>query len=46
MLKNSYRVPFDAKILVLIEEESDIQELALLGIDGVIFSSAIVKINS
>jgi hypothetical protein len=37
---------FDAKILVLIEDESEIEELALLGVDGVIFSSAIVKINS
>jgi len=37
---------FDAKILVSIEEESEIEEMALLGIDGVIFSSAIIKINS
>ena len=37
---------FDAKILVSIEEESEIEEMALLGIDGVIFSNAIVKINS
>ena len=37
---------FDAKILVLIEEESEIENLALLGVDGIIFSSAIVKINS
>lgn len=37
---------FDAKILVLIEEESNIEELALLGIDGVIFSNAIVKVNA
>jgi len=37
---------FDAKILVVIEEESEIEELALLGIDGVIFSNAIIKINS
>ena len=37
---------FDAKILVLIEEEDEIEEFALLGIDGVIFSSAIIKINS
>ncbi|MBN2815357.1 MAG: hypothetical protein JXQ67_01640 [Campylobacterales bacterium] len=36
----------DAKILVRIEEEEEIEELAILGIDGVIFSSAIVKINS
>ena len=37
---------FDAKILVLIENEDEIEELALLGVDGVIFSSAIIKINS
>jgi hypothetical protein len=37
---------FDAKILVLIEDEDEIEEMALLGIDGVIFSTAIIKINS
>lgn len=37
---------FDAKILALIEEEDEIEELALLGVDGVIFSGAIVKISS
>ncbi|MFT5659442.1 MAG: hypothetical protein ACI9TV_000058 [Sulfurimonas sp.] len=37
---------FDAKILVLIEEESEIESLALLGVDGIIFSNAIIKINS
>lgn len=37
---------FDAKILVSIDEEYEIEELALLGVDGVIFSNAIVKINS
>ncbi len=37
---------FDAKILVHVEEESEIEELALLGIDGAIFPNAIVKINS
>lgn len=36
----------DAKILAFILEEDDIEELALLGIDGVVFSNAIVKINS
>ena len=35
---------FDAKILVKIETENDIEELALLGVDGVIFSNAIIKI--
>lgn len=43
-LANDYL--FDAKILVLIEDEEDIEELALIGVDGVIFASAIVKINS
>lgn len=37
---------FDAKILVKIEEENEIEEMALQGIDGVIFSNAIIKINS
>ncbi|MDH5465526.1 MAG: hypothetical protein OEW60_07815 [Thiovulaceae bacterium] len=34
---------FDAKILSRIEDESEIEELASLGIDGVIFPSGIVK---
>jgi len=37
---------FDSKILVSIEDEKDIEELALLGVDGVICSNAIIKINS
>lgn len=37
---------FDAKILVTVENEDEIEELALLGLDGVIFSNAIIKINS
>lgn len=37
---------FDAKILVLIDKEVEIEEVALLGIDGAIFPNAIVKINS
>jgi len=37
---------FDAKILVHVEDEEEIEELALLGIDGVIYPNAIVKINS
>ncbi|WP_428738307.1 hypothetical protein [Sulfurimonas sp.] len=36
---------FDAKILVHIEQEDQIEEFALLGIDGVIFAEAIVKIS-
>ncbi len=37
---------FDAKILVHISEEDEIEELTILGVDGVIFSNAIIKINS
>lgn len=37
---------FDAKILVLIEDEKEIEELALLGVDGVVFPSAIIKVTS
>lgn len=35
---------FDAKILVHIDDEDEIEEMALLGIDGVIFTEAIIKI--
>ncbi|WP_151901118.1 hypothetical protein [Sulfurimonas hydrogeniphila] len=35
---------FDAKILVHIEKEEEIEEMALLGIDGAVFTEAIVKI--
>ena len=37
---------FDAKILVHITDEDEIEELAILGVDGVVFSNAIIKINS
>ena len=37
---------FDAKILVMSNEESDIEEFALLGVDGILCSNAIIKINS
>ncbi|OIP55223.1 MAG: hypothetical protein AUK54_04280 [Helicobacteraceae bacterium CG2_30_36_10] len=37
---------FDAKILVKIKDEDEIEELAILGVDGVIFSNAIIKTNS
>jgi len=37
---------FDAKILVHINKESMIEEIALLGIDGVIFPEAIIKLSS
>jgi len=37
---------FDAKVLVLIEDESEIEKFALLGIDGVIFPNAIIHTNS
>jgi len=36
---------FDAKILVVIEEESEIEELVLLGVDGVIFPEAVVRVS-
>jgi len=37
---------FDAKILVMIDNYDAIEELALLGVDGVICSNAIIKTNS
>ena len=37
---------FDAKILVSVEDEETIAEMAELSIDGVIFSNAVIKINS
>ena len=37
---------FDSKILVHIENEDEIQELALLGVDGIIFPSAIIKTST
>ncbi len=43
-LANEYL--FDAKILSIIEEEEEIEELALQGIDGVIFANALIKITS
>jgi len=43
-LANNYL--FDAKILVEVEYEKDIEEFAILGIDGIIFPNAIIKINS
>lgn len=36
---------FDAKILVHIDDEDEIEEFAELGIDGAIFSEAIIKIS-
>ena len=36
---------FDAKILVHATYETQIEEFALLGIDGVLFSEAIVKVS-
>ncbi|MBA1433437.1 MAG: hypothetical protein FAF04_07575 [Epsilonproteobacteria bacterium] len=36
---------FDAKIVVHIHDEEEIEELALLGIDGVVFPEAIVKVS-
>jgi hypothetical protein len=37
---------FDAKILAHIDDEDEIEEMALLGLDGIIFQEAIVKVNS
>ncbi len=37
---------FDAKILVHIEEESEIELMAYEGIDGVIFPNAVIHVNS
>ncbi len=36
---------FDAKILTKIEKESEIEEMALLGLDGLLFTNAIIKIT-
>ncbi len=37
---------FDAKILAMIDNDKELEELITLGIDGVICSNAIIKINS
>ena len=37
---------FDAKILVKIEKDAEIETMALLGVDGVIYPSAVIKISS
>jgi len=37
---------FDAKILVHIKDEREIENMAIIGVDGVIFNNAIIKINS
>jgi hypothetical protein len=37
---------FDAKILVQIEEESEIEVMAYEGIDGVIFPNAVIRVNA
>ncbi|MEA1956558.1 MAG: hypothetical protein U9N02_08710 [Campylobacterota bacterium] len=37
---------FDAKILVHISHEEEIEKLAIIGVDGVIFTNSIIKINS
>ena len=50
LAKNAQKIAndylFDAKILVHVEDEDEIEELALLGVDGVIFAKAIIKISS
>jgi hypothetical protein len=37
---------FDAKILVLSSDEEEIESYAYQGIDGILFSKALIKINS
>ena len=37
---------FDSKILAHIKKEAEIEEMALLGIDGIYFAEAIVKVSS
>jgi hypothetical protein len=37
---------FDAKIVVRISEEKEIEEMALLGVDGAAFINAIIKANA
>lgn len=37
---------FDPKLLTIIQDEEEIEELATLGLGGAVFSSAIIKINS
>ena len=37
---------FDAKILTHITDELEIEEMATIGIDGVLFTNSIIKINS
>lgn len=37
---------FDAKILAKIDNDDDIEEMAILGVDGVIYPSAVIKITS
>ena len=36
---------FDAKIITKIEKEAEIEEMALLGLDGLLFANAIIKIT-
>lgn len=36
---------FDAKVLVHSDNEADIEELALLGIDGILFREAVIKVS-
>lgn len=36
----------DSKILVFAQSDEEIEEMALLGIDGLVFSNAIIKTNS
>lgn len=43
-IANNYLL--DAKIVVHISDDAEIEEFAILGVDGVVFSNAIIKINS
>lgn len=43
-LANNYL--FDAKILARSDDEADIEEFALLGIDGILFGNGIIKVNA
>jgi hypothetical protein len=50
LVKNAQKIAndylFDAKILAHVEDEDEIEDLALLGVDGVIFVKAIIKIST
>jgi hypothetical protein len=37
---------FDAKILVSVSDDSEIEELAVIGVDGVLYPNGVIKISS